>query len=969
MAERLQALSTAAITQYLAQYHQAQAAMAALQQQHLPPTLAPQHQQFPPSNSGQQNPLQPNNPNINLNFGAAGGLPTTVEELAFINNFLIKLGEQIASGEYYSAGIPPPTAAASISMSAAAATLPAPTAQFANPYTAAALGAAGLGLGTAAGLGAAAATGGMYDPALLAHLGLSSGLGLHFPIAATPQQQPPSFGNGNPGAGTNHGEYPTSNGTVGLGSLYPSLFPQQQQHAPSSSSASPSGSPPLDAPVLANGVLGLGHSHPSGKGGHHHHPHRNNNLQHPNHQRSPSGTPEFDIDHEHSDVLSGTTAASHPDDGPAPLGSGPPQKRASSMSGSGSKRSRLDGYAPSSSPTQQQQQQQKYYEDMIKQELERHGSPHSSASTRSTSLRHSHSPAFADQHEFVVEQQQERQRQAYNNTGATPTALDYSQLLGPAYAANANVNTALWSTLGLGAGGIGGAGVSDAAKRDHIPVMGTYELGSAKPLVHAMPKVQTSGSASRLTNSVVKTEERDDEDNDDEDDYIRPIYSSSRDGDSDGEPAVGRLRRIRPPPASPPPADHSSHPPVPSISLSAPPSPSSSRQSHSRSTSSSSSLSSGASRGINPLPSYPTLNASLKLPAIWNVAGGSSGSSSAGGSNRIRRSSKASISSLASILTRSSRSTVSPGTTPRMGSTRSLPVQLEGDDNKQDASDRSDREDEDEEMHDAPQQRERERERVTLPGVSSILAAAAAGRDVSPPAARGHVDHIMGDLRGIALRSPPRTPHMAPSPSSPDPRSPKPSASTSKVLEPPSSVSSRIVPEHRRAHAELIGRLLVFINAEFAKRHPTASSVSVGGDNNSSNSEKNDNAGGPTASTRAARTTKYRDADTRSPMPSDDEDEDENDELDESPNRRGGGRGSARPMRRTTSSSSTATRPSYRTSSSRRIGRGDEDEGEENEDDNLDRRSPYSSSRGTTPQSLYPDLRAPIQMHRQVYAQ
>jgi len=272
-------------------------------------------------------------------------------------------------------------------------------------------------------------------------------------------------------------------------------------------------------------------------------------------------------------------------------------------------------------------------------------------------------------------------------------------------------------------------------------------------------------------------------------------------------------------------------------------------------------------------------------------------------------------------------------------------------------------------MRDAP--RQRERERVTLPGVSSILAAAAAGRDVSPPAARGHVDHIMGDLRGIPLRSPPRTPHLAPSPSSPDPRSPKPSTSTSKVSEPPSSVSLRIVPQHRRAHAELIGRLLVFINAEFAKRHPTASSVSIGGDDNSSNSGKNDNAGGFAASTRAARTTKSRNADTRSPVPSDDEYEDENDELDESPNRRGGGRGSARPMRRTTPPPPTATRPSYRASSSRRIRRGDEDEGEgeENGDDNLDRCSPYSSSRGTTPQSLYPDLRAPIQMHRQVYAQ
>lgn len=955
MAERLQALSTAAITQYLAQYHQAQAAMAAFQQQHLSPTVQPQQQQqFPPSNLGQHNhPLQPNS--TNLNFGAAGGLPTTVEELAFINNFLIKLGEQIASGEYYGAGIPPPTAAAA---AAAAAAIPAPISMpappppppatpFANtiPYAAAALGAAGLGLG-AAGLGAAA--GGMYDPALLAHLGLSSGLGLHFPISATPQQQqqPSSFGGGgNPGAGT---EYPvSSNDVAGSGSLYPSLFPQQQHHASSPSSASPSASPPLDASVLASGgVLGIGHSHLNSTASAHHH-----NLTQ---QRSPSGTPEFDFDdYEYSDVLSGTTAGSQTDGGPGSLGAGPPQKRTSSMSGSGSKRTRL----ASSSPTQRQQQQQ-YYE-MVKQEQERRDSPTSSASARSLSLRHSHSPASVDQHDFTAEQQQQQQqeRQAYYNNG-----VDLSHLLTPTYGGNANLNAAMLTAFGIGGvGAVGGAGISDAAKRAHIPHMGTYQIGSAQPVVHAMPKVQTSTSASNALPpkiNLVKTEEKeeaDDVDDDGDDDYIRPTYrtsSGNRDVDSDGEPTVGRLRRIRVPPVhastTPSPIDHSpSHIEVsrPSMSLSVPSSsPPSSRPSHSRSSSaSSSSFSPGPSSGIIPLPLYPTLDASLKLPALRNVAGATDGGS---GHVRARRTSKgSSISSLASISSTSSmssRSTVSPGVTPRVGSTRSLPAQYDADGGEEiheDESDRSDRGD-GQEMRDATQ--ERDRERVTLPGVSSILAAAAAGREVSS-VGHGHMEHIMGDLRGIALRSAPTTPRLAAS-SSPDPRSPKPPAS--KI---PSS-SSKTTADQRVAHAELIGRLLVFINAEFAKRNPSPSA------------DKSDTTSGRTGAKRATRAAKLRITRTHSPVSSEDENEDE-DAVDGSASHHGGPR-SVGSLRRTTpsSSSSTATRTTYRSSCSR-ISRGDEDE---NEEDNSDH-SHYSRSKG--PKSLYPDLCAPIQTHRQVYAQ
>lgn len=887
---------------------------------------------------------------MNLNFGTAGGLPTTVEELAFINNFLIKLGEQIATGEYYGAGIPPPTAAAaaaaaavppSISMSAP----PAPATQFANtiPYMAA-LGAAGLGLG-ATGLGAATA-GGIYDPALLAHLGLAPGLGLHFPITSTPQQQHPSpFANGNTGAGANHvAEYPASNGTAGSGSLYPSLFPQQpQHHASSSSSVSPSGSPPLDASVLTNGVLGMGHPHAHGKGGNHHRSHpQHYNAHHPGQQRSPSGTPEIEFDYDYSDVLSGTTAASHADGGAGSLGSGPPQKRTSSIPGGGSKRSRLDRYT--SSPSQQQQP---YYGDMAKEE--HHDSPVSSASARSSSLRHSHSPSSADQHDFVIEQQQERQRQALNNNGAAPAALEFSHLLGPAFAGNLNVNAAMLSALGLGGvGGLGGAGVSDAAKREHVPRMGTYEFGSTKPLVHTTPKVQTSvsaSSASRPTITVVKTEERDDE----QDDYIRPVYSSSsrgQDADSDGEPLVGRLRRIRvpPPPASitPSPVDRPSgpaDPALPTLSLSLPSSSSfSTRPSHSRSSSSS------FSPSITPLPSYPTLDASLKLPALRNVSGAT------GDSGGPRRSSKASISSFTSISasSSSSRSTVSPGTTPRMGSTRSFVTQDDGD---EDESDHSDREDQDQEMRDADQRRW---ERVTLPGVSSILAAAAAGRDMTPPA--GHVDHIMGDLRGIALRSTPTTPHLTSL--SFDSRSPK--SSASKL---PSPSASSVVREQRRAHAELIGRLLVFINAEFAKRHPAP-----GTSHNIYNNGKSGSAGNATKASRTARTAKSHATATHSPVSSEDEDE-EDDDAGEPASRRRGMR--TRSLRRSTSSSYTAKRATYR-SSSRRIRRGDEDDDEDedveddNDDGDLDR-SRYS--RGPTPQSLYPDLRVPIQMHRQVYAQ
>jgi hypothetical protein len=63
-------------------------------------------------------------------------------------------------------------------------------------------------------------------------------------------------------------------------------------------------------------------------------------------------------------------------------------------------------------------------------------------------------------------------------------------------------------------------------------IWGSYEIGSTKPLIHTMPKVQTSVSALRAAPPMitVKCKEQHDEDN-----YICLAYW---DQDSDGEPPV-----------------------------------------------------------------------------------------------------------------------------------------------------------------------------------------------------------------------------------------------------------------------------------------------------------------------------------------------------------------------------------------------------------------------------------------------
>lgn len=727
MAERLQALSTAAITQYLAQYHQAQAAMAAFQHH--------QSQQQQQQQSQQQQPPSQFPPSNMMNFGGGGvpggALPTNVEELAFINNFLVKLGEQIASGEYYGAGAGVPPASqnpfASLNgLGGAGATNPF-TPNFGNPLGAGA--GLGMGVGGIAGLGGVTAAAGMYDPQLLAQLGLAPSLGLNFPLPTNPnpnsnsgapqsqqqaqsqflgQQNPAPAGafNTGPGVGVGIGVAP---GGIDFPSLYPALFPQMQhQHmAAQSSSSSTSSSPPLGS--------GSGHGQ----------------------RRSASGTPEFDY------AGGGGGGA---------LGDGPPQKRASSSEEARAKRSRLDSDQSSYPPAyhhQQQHPQQQVYGGIKREAFDSppSSSQHSPSSADAHDFNHSDSNSNSNHNTYRPQAQaQPQMQQLYNGNGQTPTALDFAHMLNPgmnpyglgvAGLGNFGLGSSLGasghnnaSASGSGSGGQGGLGVSDAARREHVPRLGAYDLGPAngRPLVHSVPKLQTS---------------------------VRASASEGEAGEDAQVPSIAVLPASSPASATSPSTSTSSF-------------PASHSQTHSRSGSSSSTSSSI----IPPYPSLTDGDSSLKLPALRNI------------SIMPRRQSQ---SSTASSSSAASTATLSPNATPRTGS-----QQLDDDDEYVSQSDGEE---------DTPVGKER----ITLPGVSSILAAAAAAHDRDHGRVQ-HVEHITGDMRSIALRSAPGTPHM-PASSAPAPA--------------PAAKEPVLTPEQkqRREHAALIGRLLVFVNAEFARRN------------------------------------------------------------------------------------------------------------------------------------------------------
>lgn len=386
MAERLQALSTAAITQYLAQYHQAQAAMAAFQQS-----------QFGHLNglSGAFNAGLGTNFGGNLQAGAGaglGGLPTTVEELAFLNNFLVKLGEQIASGDYYNSN----------ANATAASTFTGPNPFVANP-------ALSVGVG--------------FDP--LANLGIPMPSANPTFTHSHSHTQSSSFANPAP---------PDF-------SAYPNLFPTQSHPLASASSshsnsAGSSSSPPLDH---AGYYTHQSHaSMGSGVGAV---------------RRSMSGTPEFD------DIYTASTNGTQGHRGSisGPSGSAT-LKRSSDMEEERGKRSRLD--IPASDLNAE------FHSGSQQQQRPAHASRRSPSSSSSHSH---HSP------------------------------IDPASVSNDFGSSSRNVSLA--------------SGVPDAIRREHVPRLGTYELGMSNgfdvemsalmgslgghgqqrpAIVHAVPKLQAN---------------------------------------------------------------------------------------------------------------------------------------------------------------------------------------------------------------------------------------------------------------------------------------------------------------------------------------------------------------------------------------------------------------------------------------------------------------------------------------------